>query len=276
MFRDILRNIALAYLPPKISFNINIWKNIKLSYLEAEMPYIQEILGAIKNMGKEPTAVDIGANLGLFSYLMSRYSQKVIAIEPQPKLARYLTQVLPKNVSILNLAVSDHDGIAQMLIPKVKGLIGSSAQQDALATIEAANPITNQVDTDHIDVPIKTLDEILAKYPQIDFIKIDVEGHELAVLNGAKNILRKIKPIFMIELYKAHNPSVIDCIKLFFGFEFTCFYCTSSGIVECPTIKDVSSIIDTPKVDDRVITNFFFVPIEKKDFVLSLFNNKKY
>ena len=43
-------------------------------------------------------------------------------MEPQPKLAIYLKKVLPKDVTVLNLALSDHAGTAQMLIPKVKGL----------------------------------------------------------------------------------------------------------------------------------------------------------
>ena len=170
------------------------------------MPYIQKILKGSRKPNSGLVSVDIGANLGLFSYLMSCESSQVIAIEPQPKLANYLKKVLPKNVTVQNLAVSDRDGIAEMRIPKLKGLAGSSAQQDALATIEDSNPITRQENLDLIQVPIRTLDKILENEPQIDFIKIDVEGHELSVLNGAKHTLGQCKPILMIELYKEHNP----------------------------------------------------------------------
>ena len=166
MLRDLIRNIVLTYSPPKVSFAINVWKNVRSSYLEAEMPYIQKILQASSNSNGSPVSVDIGANLGLFSYLMSCDSSQVIAIEPQIKLANYLKSVLPKNVTVKNLAVSDRDGIAQMRIPKVKGLAGSSAQKDALATIEDANQITRQKNLDFIEVPIKTLDKILENQPK--------------------------------------------------------------------------------------------------------------
>lgn len=275
MLRDIIRNFVLAYCPPKFSFTINVWKNIKSSYLEAEMPYIEKILGAIKSTHGAPVSVDIGANLGLFSYLLNQYSQHVIAIEPQPKLASYLKKVLPTSVSVLNFAVSDHAGTAKMLIPKLKGVVGASAQQDALATIEVSNPIMKQDNMDYINVPTKTLDEILDNQHRIDFIKIDVEGHELSVLNGAKKILNKFKPIFMIELYKAHNPSVLECFKIFFNDGFISFYCTNSGVIECTTLEAASSIIDNPDLADRTITNFFFIPLEKSDLILGLFPSGK-
>jgi len=271
MLREILRNIVLSYFPPKVSFKINVWKNIHSSYLEAEMPYIEKILKALKENEVKPISVDIGANLGLFSYLLSLNSQNVIAIEPQPKLAAYLEKVLPINVSVLNLAISDHAGSAQMLIPKVRGLTGSSAQQDALATIEVTNPVMNQSYSDRIQVPIMTLDTILENYSRIDFIKIDVEGHELSVLNGSKNILSNIKPIFMIELFKAHNPKVLDCFRLIFDYGYICFYCTSHGIVQCGTLDSALAIINNPVLSDRTISNFFFIPLEKKDFIHKLF-----
>jgi len=271
MLRDILRNIALTYFPPKISFKINVWKNIELSYLEAEMPYIEKILNGIKDNDSKPVSVDIGANLGLFAYLLSRNSENVIAIEPQPKLAAYLKKVLPANVSILNLAISDHAGSAKMLIPKVRGLTGNSAQQDALATIEVSNPIMMQSHSDIIKVPIKTLDEILETQPRIDFIKIDVEGHELSVLNGSKSTLSNLKPIFMIELFKAHNPKVLDCFQLMLDYGYTCFYCASHGLVLCPTLDSASEIIDNPTLLDRTISNYFFIPLEKKSLIKKLF-----
>jgi FkbM family methyltransferase len=275
MLREILRNIVLSYFPANVSFKINVWKNIHTNYLEAEMPYIVKILKSLKESGVEPVSIDIGANLGLFSYLLSLNSKQVIAIEPQPKLASYLTKVLPKNVSVLNLAISDHEGKAQMLIPKLSRLTGNSAQQDALATIEASNPIMMQKNVDAIEVPTKTLDEILSGQQRIDFIKIDVEGHELAVLNGASITLKKFKPIFMIELYKAHNPLALECFKILFNDGFTCFFCTNSGISECNTLEDVSIIIDNPVLEDRIATNFFFIPLEKRNLILDLFQSGK-
>ena len=237
------------------------------------MPYIQKILEATKKKYGNPVCVDIGANLGLFSYLMSCQSSRVIAIEPQPKLASYLKAVLPKNVVIENLAVSDHDGIAQMRIPKVKGLGGASAQQDALATIEESNPITKQVNLDFIEVPIKTLDQILKDESRVDFIKIDVEGHELSVLNGANRTLSEFRPTLMVELFKEHNPNAIECFKTIFNLGYTAFYCNSSGIIECGSIESAIVIINNPALADRVITNFFFVPMEKKELIFNLFHS---
>ena len=102
-----------------------------------------------------------------------------------------------------------------------------------------------------------------------------MEGHELAVLNGAKHTIGQFKPILMIELYKEHNPKVLDCFKIIFDFGYTCFYCTNSGIKEFSTIESAASIIENPTLSDRVITNFFFIPLVKKEMILRLFQKKQ-
>jgi len=268
--RNFIRNIILNYLPNKFSYSINIFKNIKLSYLEDDMPHLIEILSLLENKNGELVSVDIGANLGLFSYLLSKNSKLVVAIEPQFKLASYLKSVLPTHVKIINLAVSDFVGVSKLNIPKINGLFGEAAQQDALATIESNNPLFLSKNVDSVNVEVTTIDILFGDFDRIDFIKIDVEGHELSVLNGGLTIINKFKPIMMIELFKSHNPRVIECFDLLFSLNYICFYFTKNGPIVCQSSDSVTEIINNPNLNGNTVQNYFFCPTEKFNLIKSL------
>ena len=267
MIRNFIRNIILAYLPNRLSYHINILVNIKVRYHEAEIPLLLTILQNLKIVYGSPVSVDVGANLGLFSYLLNKSSGQVIAIEPQPKLAHYLKSVLPKNVTVFNLAVSDYTGHTILTIPKIKGLLGLASQQDALATIESKNPIySSNGNVDLIEVKVDTLDNILNNYSRVDFIKIDVEGHELSVLRGSSSILQKFRPFMMIELFKKHNPNVLQSIELIFNQNYLCLYLIDSNIFICKDTISIIDILDNPCKFGPMVQNFFFMPAEKLEF----------
>jgi FkbM family methyltransferase len=147
--------------------------------------------------------VDVGASWGLFSYHLARRVGKdggLLSFEPHPanrlvleKLAKARPQVRFRPV-----AVSDEAGSAEMQVPVFGGRL-------VTAQSSIAHGFAGQlgVRVEKVPVPTVRLDDEVGE-TQIDFIKIDVEGHELSVLRGAAVVLRKYLPPMLIEIEQRH------------------------------------------------------------------------
>ncbi len=127
-------------------------------------------------------AVDVGANIGYFTGLLSRVADDVIAIEPNPELHRFIAGNIARwgtageRVHLDLRAVSDREGTAALSLPAAySGNLGT-------ATLQASDGSAAH------EVPTVRLDEIIAGRP-VGLLKIDVEGHELAALAGAEESL---------------------------------------------------------------------------------------
>jgi FkbM family methyltransferase len=148
--------------------------------------------------------VDVGANRGVYSLFLASLvgsRGRVDAIDPFPANVRRIVQATGRrgNVQVHGVAVSDRRGIASLYVPLHDG-----RQIDALATL-GAEPA---VDHDTLEVPIVPLDELLADCGQpVDFIKVDVEGHEPAVLAGATATLAA-RPTLVMEVEQRHHPDL--------------------------------------------------------------------
>jgi FkbM family methyltransferase len=120
----------------------------------------------------------------------------VLAIEPAPRSAAALESTLAANAlshaEIVRCAIGDHDGIAQFAVPVV-----TSARTDT-GTARIGPARGGQ---DALQVPLRSLDSLAAErdLAQLDLIKIDVEGYERQVLDGAAAILHRHRPVLVIE-----------------------------------------------------------------------------
>jgi FkbM family methyltransferase len=149
------------------------------------------------------TVVDIGANVGDYTYALCRHvgaTGRVIAVEPIPDLARMLsraTKRLGVPVTVSNCALSSRDSEAELLIPMENG-----RRLAGLATLEhRAEAGLRQ------RVSLRRLDELCRDVcGRISFIKIDVEGHELEVLRGGIDTLRRHRPNLLVEIEQRHSP----------------------------------------------------------------------
>ena len=136
--------------------------------------------------------MDVGAHIGSFLSLLIRFAPAGphIAIEPSSTKARILRRRFP-NVLVLEEAVSDHDGYASY--SENEQLPGFSKLGDG--------PNSYNVRTRRIDsIPIRCL----------DFIKLDIEGHELAALRGATDTIKHFKPALMFECGTEYVADKID------------------------------------------------------------------
>jgi FkbM family methyltransferase len=139
-------------------------------------------------------AVDVGANHGVYTHALSRAvgpQGRVVAYEPQPKLAAYVRAgtARPGNVTVHEAGVGSSTGTMELTVPLRDG-----RPETGWATLrDEAGPGARHT------VQIRVLDEDLADVTP-SFIKIDVEGFELAVVEGARQVLERARPVTMIEI----------------------------------------------------------------------------
>jgi FkbM family methyltransferase len=188
---------ALKHYAPRAWFR---FKFLKYKYLRRGEPEIRLIRHLV---APGTTAIDAGASIGIYSAEMARYAAKVIAFEANPQVAQFTRSVAASNVEVVNVALSSHAGRATLKIPRnPKG-----RTIDELATIEAGNPL-HAGDASATEVEMKRLDDF--GIMNCSFIKIDVEGHEEAVLDGAAALIAAQRPALMVELNEDFNPGVVQ------------------------------------------------------------------
>ena len=143
-------------------------------------------------VGPGDVAVDIGACIGSMALKLARIvgpTGKVIAFEPMPQTFQLLqANVANTGVTVYNFGLSDSEGEATMEVPKFPSY-GESFYDSRITENPKAGLRTHKV-------KLRTLDSFDLT-PQ--FIKIDVEGHEIRALLGAVGTIDKYHPALMIE-----------------------------------------------------------------------------
>lgn len=153
--------------------------------------------------------VDVGANYGLYTLLFAREAARVYAFEPNPAIRRVCQRAIAlndyQNVVLDGRAISDECGQARFYVNREPGL-------------SALRPIRNT--TQIIDVEKVRLDDIGLEH--VDWLKIDVEGHEMAVLRGARRLIARSPRIRLIVEFIPERGDFDEeeFFRLLEGFEF--------------------------------------------------------
>lgn len=148
----------------------------------------EEILLLPKLLSKGGVAVDVGANIGLYSYVLSKICDTVEAFEPVPNNFRVLQNYNARNINVHEAALSSKNGTSVLNIP-----IENNIEIYGLASLS-----TRFAKQKELRVPTKRVDDY--NFTDVRFIKIDVEGHELDVIKGTKNTIEKWRPIIQVEI----------------------------------------------------------------------------
>ncbi len=195
-------------------------------------------------------AIDIGANVGVWSYWLSKYAKQVESFEPNPKVFNALKNIKIKNVNSYNIALSNKTGSVDLLIPK--GSKGFSNQGASLSSIKV------QGEHKSISIEAKRLDEY--NFLDVDFIKIDVEGHEHEVIEGARETIKKFKPTMVIEMEEKHNQIPIEeQISSVEKMGYQCCVFINETIMKIKEI-DLDKFHRNPTNKDTYLFNFIFYP----------------
>lgn len=183
---------------------------------------------------KTDVVLDCGAHIGYHTLQMSKLAQKVHSFECNPKTYLYLKQNTQhlKNVEINKLGLSDIIGTTTINYCD-EGNTGACGLNDNPMGI----PSQFQSIKKEIKVNLITIDSL--QLLRVNFMKIDVEGYERKVINGAIQTIHRCKPIMVIEVWKNHNgESDIEHTKTLFS--------------DLLNIYDVIRILNTP--------DYLFIP----------------
>jgi len=190
---------------------IGIWIN-QFGYFEnEELDFLFEFLTPLNAIFKKSVAFDIGANIGNHSVYFSKYFKSIQAFEPNTFTYDLLSFNLKwtKNVTPHNFGFGNTKGILT-LVEDITNYGGSSIVMDNTKT------------SDSIEVQIERLDDFSFE-GELSFIKIDVEGFESKVIQGAKAMLKKHYPVVVFEqheddFYNNTSPTIELLKKL--GYKF--------------------------------------------------------
>jgi FkbM family methyltransferase len=173
-------------------------------------------------------ALDVGCNLGLWTYGLSKQKKinKIISFEPNKEITKHIDEHNNDNIRTLHYGLSNKNSKKILNVPIYKkkilnGWASFEAEKNFKKTFKKFIKIKSKIiKLDHFD------------FKNVSFIKIDVEGHELKLLQGAKNFFLTNKPNCLIEIsrmnlarvkifFKSLNVNYKCIPKRKFSFKFT-------------------------------------------------------
>ncbi len=157
---------------------------------------------------ERPYCVDIGANIGLVTLACKSFAPqaRIYAVEALPPTVELLTKNLEANdvddVTVIRKALSDRPGKLDVVLPEDEGL----------GRVHVTESRPTQDPLRHCSVEATTLDQLVAEHriPQIDLLKIDVEGWETQVIRGGQRSIRELRPLSLVEFNVASDAPEIQ------------------------------------------------------------------
>jgi FkbM family methyltransferase len=192
-----IERIALSVLPKNWHYPSMLTYYKLKGCLEPEFSLLEELIGNGKRV------LDVGANIGLYSYVLSNLCDRVESFEPQPWAYNRLKNYQIKNINCHNVGLSDTEGYLDLNIPIING-----EEIDGLASFR---DLPGEKNT--IKVPVHRIDDY--NFDDVSFMKIDVEGYEKEVIKGALSTIEKSRPNILVEIEQRHlkEGSIDDVFK---------------------------------------------------------------
>ena len=189
-------------IPPRLTVPALAW--VSYFVAKAELRVLRTLVDPARS------SIDVGANVGVHTYYLARWTRHVYAYEPNPLMARRLRNARLPNVTVSSIALSDRAGEATLFIPRIHG-----HEADPYGSLEeppgqpgsSSAPGSGPDAVREYRVLTRTLDS--ERHEAIGLLKIDVEGHEAAVIEGAVETLRRHRPTLLVELEQRHSAADI-------------------------------------------------------------------
>lgn len=172
-----------------------------LGYGKKKYPEIHRLKELIK---PGYNCLDIGANLGYYSFFLSKYAGKegkVFSVEPIPLFGeiwkKNVARTKMNNLELLPYALGAEEKKVQMGMPTVEGTVHHGMTK----VIDSKENIYEKT----FDVTMQIPDKLFLNLPKINFLKIDIEGYEHIALANMKEFLNRDKPMIQAELGGEEN-----------------------------------------------------------------------
>ncbi|MBA66070.1 MAG: hypothetical protein CMG55_09750 [Candidatus Marinimicrobia bacterium] len=216
-----------------------------------------EINFLINNLRSGQVAVDIGAHKGAYTYWMSKcvgYRGKVYAFEPQPilfdRLKKITKTIRLNNIHLYPIALSDSKGRTDLIIP-------NGDQSPSASIIRKKNPNDTK-----IEIETTTLKDFFCnmKNESVDYIKCDVEGHELKVFQTSVKFFNNFRPIISVESEARHcgKDKVEELFYFFKNINYKGYFFNEDRLISIDRFSIQDYQLDPNKV--VYINNFIFLP----------------
>lgn len=193
------------------------------------------------------TALDIGAAVGMYSTYWAGYCSRVHSFEAVPAVYEQLRKLEDRfdNVKTHNIAVSDTVGETSFFVDDKR--LSNSSFRDLVGGQE-------------ITVKTTTIDN--EGFEDVGFIKVDVEGHELEVLNGGLETIKRDRPVCMVEVYpKFNNGPVSETFDFFFSKDYDAYYnIRGVGLQKLEGTTDGVNVASDEGLIQKHDGDFLFVP----------------
>jgi FkbM family methyltransferase len=149
---------------------------------------------AMKWVKQRRLAIDVGAHVGLWSWQMAQDFEHLTAFEPMVAHREcWLSNMNgAKNMDLISAAVGAEPGIVRL-----KTRTPGSSGDTGVDPVAERSSLRASVDSDGEAAQLVRLDDF--GFTSVDFIKIDVEGYELYVLQGARELLERERPCLIVE-----------------------------------------------------------------------------
>lgn len=246
IIRIIRDSIPIAYQVPA-----KYWFARITHRLEAEMSILPHLLR------KDDNVIDVGGNRGLYAYLVYRIGATVHIFEPN-KICYKILSAWSKNkkvVSVYNVAVSDTAGTAYLNVP----VDDSGIEHDASGSIEH----NNFHNTTQQRVDVSKLDDY--DFINVNLIKVDVEGHEEKVIDGAAGTIAKHNPALLIEIESRHNKKPIsEIFNKIIKLGYSGYYLSNGTLVSIDGFDvEKEQSLEAFSIPGKYINNFLFLSDKK-------------
>lgn len=239
----------------------------RLRPTEREAALVPKILAALDG----GVAIDVGANEGFYCMWLRRGADRVVAFEANPSLVALLQRTLPRDVTIEPYAVSDKSDVAVLRIPVI-----GEIEYLGMSTLATENHFDSEDLTSEREIRVPTISidhyvEANCSSARICFIKIDVEGHEEAVLRGAVGVIRKHHPVLLVEAERRHGADIprIYGMLAVLGYQGYRLREDGDGLVpvgvnEIPILQSKERLRQKQLNvrDAAYVNNFFFLSVE--------------
>ena len=197
-------------------------------------------------------SIDVGVYRGVYSYEMSKYSKKVHSFEPNPLIFKYINKNLKKiskNIDLYNFALSNENKVSNLRIPiRNKKINKENYEEHYLMGRATVHELNNFQNYEKFEITLKKIDDFNFDN-EISFMKIDVEGHEIEVIEGGKLFIKKNKPVLLVEIEERHSKKNIHhSIDYINGLGYNSYFYDENNLKKTSELKNM-----------KLFTNFIFL-----------------
>jgi len=195
--------------------------------------------------------IDVGCNIGIFSFHFRNKFQAIEAFEPLSEVTYRLEALKKSSIRIHHIALSRESGKRKLNIPVINGDFMSG-----LASLENRKHFCESR-----FVNVKTLDSY--NFKDVDLIKIDVEGHEKLVILGAVETLKRCRPLLIIEIAQVHlNVPMKEVFEIITNQHYQGYFLHNKKLNNIKNFEykiHQEPFLANP-ADKNYINNFIFIP----------------